>query len=245
MAFHLLNSDYTQHVQGPQTNPVYTALALADVKVAEVLAALDRAGIRQQTTVILTADHGFAKGAKLVLPNVVLRENKLLTAGPAGVVAAKAQALSAGGAAMIYLTDPATIEADRQKAAELLKATEGVADVIDPTRYAEIGFPSPEKNRQAPDLVVVAKDGYAFADYATGDDVVIEPVLGRHKIGHHGFINTNPKMNAVFVAAGRGVRAGASVGVIENVDVAPTIAKLLRVDLPGAQGKALEAVLAR
>jgi len=152
-------------------------------------------------------------------------------------------AIPEGGTALVYLTDPATIEEDRKKVIEVMKATEGMADVIEPARYVELGFPDPAKNRQSPDLVLVGKEGYAFSSIATGEDAVIEPIFGRHALGHHGYINTDPRMNAAFIVAGRGVRVGKKIGVIDNVHVAPTIAKLLGVELPGADGKALGDVL--
>jgi hypothetical protein len=124
-----------------------------------------------------------------------------------------------------------------------MKGVEGVVDVLDPSRYGEIHFPAPQQNRQAPDVVLLAKDGYAFADMATGDDVVIESILGRHKIGHHGYPAADPRMNAAFVAAGRQIRAGGKLGVVDNVDVAPTVAKLLGVEFPRADGKVIEGLL--
>ena len=245
MAYHILNVDGIHHQAGPQTAPGYTALALADTKIRQILDSLDQAGIRDRTTILLTADHGFAKAMKLILPNVVFRQNKLLTAGAtaSAVVAAKAQAIPEGGTALVYLTDPVTADEDRKKVIELMKATEGIADVIEPSRFAEIGFPNPKENPQAPDLILVGKDGYAFANYTTGDATVIEPIPGRHTIGHHGYVNTDPKMNALFVAVGPGIKRGAKVGVIDNIDVAPTAAKLLGVDLPTAQGKPLTEIL--
>src|SRR5207237_6636258 len=103
----------------------------------------------------------------------------------------------------------------------------GVAEILTPDRYAEFGLPNPAKNQQMSDLVLVAKDGYAFSNTAIGDDAVAatSPTLGT--MGHHGFLNTNPKMNAVFIASGRGVKKGATVESVRNIDVAPTVAKLL------------------
>jgi hypothetical protein len=46
-------------------------------------------------------------------------------------------------------------------------------------------------------------------------------------------------MNAVFVAAGAGVRKGVRLGVIKNLDVAPTAAALLGLSLPTADGRVL------
>ena len=54
-----------------------------------------------------------------------------------------------------------------------------------------------------------------------------------------GYVASDPDLDALFIAAGYGVRAGALPATISNIDVAPTIAKLLGVALPSAKGKAL------
>jgi len=71
MLFHLLITDTIQHRYGPQSPAAYTAIALADAHLAQVLRAIDDAGIGEQTTVFVTSDHGFAKPSKLVNPNVI------------------------------------------------------------------------------------------------------------------------------------------------------------------------------
>ena len=93
------------------------------------------------------------------------------------------------------------------------------------------------------DLILVAKPGYAFANNAQGDDYITEVTLAAGNQGHHGYLSTNPKMNAVFVAWGRAIKPGAKLGVVQNIDVAPTIARLLNVELPNAQGKPLTQIL--
>ena len=51
------------------------------------------------------------------------------------------------------------------------------------------------------------------------------------------------RSRAAFVAAGAGVRKDARPGVVDNVNVAPTIARLLGIDLPGVVGKPMDAIL--
>jgi hypothetical protein len=46
-------------------------------------------------------------------------------------------------------------------------------------------------------------------------------------------------MRAIFIASGAGVKPGATLGVIRNLDVAPTIAAWLGVELPDVEGSAL------
>lgn len=243
MTLHLLTTDAVQHRYGPKTPAAYAALALADAHLKEVLRALDEAGIREKTTVIVTADHGFETAGRLILPNVAFNAADLLKAGPAGIVQANAQTISEGGIAMLYLTNPETIDADRAKVLETLKDQIGIAEVLPPEKFATYGLPTPDKNRQAPDLILVAQPLYAFSNTPAADAIIIatDPKLGT--IGHHGYLSTTPTMNAAFIASGRGVKRGTKLGVIENIDVAPTMAKLLGQELPGAEGKVMEGML--
>jgi arylsulfatase A-like enzyme len=53
-------------------------------------------------------------------------------------------------------------------------------------------------------------------------------------------------MGAGFLMAGPGVREGARLDTVSMLDLAPTAARLLAVDLPGAEGTPLvEALAAR
>ena len=50
-------------------------------------------------------------------------------------------------------------------------------------------------------------------------------------------------MNALFIAAGRGIKRAGKIGPVDNVDVAPTIAHLLGQNLAGAEGKVMTEIL--
>jgi hypothetical protein len=49
-------------------------------------------------------------------------------------------------------------------------------------------------------------------------------------------------MNGVFVAWGRRIKPGAKLGVVDNIDVAPTMAAMLAENLPGADGRVLREI---
>jgi hypothetical protein len=193
---------------------------------------------------IVTADHGFETALKIVNPNVAFRKAGLIetTATPT-LLRARAQIVSEGGIAMVYFTNPDTVAADRAKVIELMTNQEGIAEILGPDRFAALGLPDPTKNRQMAEMILVAAEGYAFNNEARGEEVVTEVTLAAGNQGHHGFLSTNPKMNATFVAWGRGIKRGAKVGLINNVDVAPTMAKLLGQSLPGADGRVLIEIL--
>jgi hypothetical protein len=118
---------------------------------------------------------------------------------------------------------------------KLLEGVEGIDQVITADRFASLGLPSPDRDPQMGQFFLTAKTGYAFSG-ATGGPVTAEaPQTG----GSHGYIASDPEMDAIFIASGYGVRREANLNRVANVDVAPTIAELLGVDLPSAKGRPL------
>jgi predicted AlkP superfamily pyrophosphatase or phosphodiesterase len=91
------------------------------------------------------------------------------------------------------------------------------------------------------EIVVAARDGFAFDDATTGE--AVEDVAAGSNPGAHGYLNSDPDLRAIFVASGAGVRRGASLGTIENLDVAPTIAAWLGLEMPGITGRALTGII--
>lgn len=240
LMFHLLNVDAVHHRYGPRTWAGYSAVAYADRCVQDVLDALDAAGIRDQTTVLIVSDHGFITIPKTLQPNVVLRQAGLLTVEGTQVVTADAMIFPEGGIAMLYLTRPDRLQELQAEVIKLFEGQEGIAEILTPDRYEQFGLPQPDEYEQMANLVLVAKSGYGFSAGATGDNFVVESTT---TLGTHGFLHTYEEMQATFIAAGAGIRKGARLGVISNTSVAPTAAHLLGVKLPAATGSVLTEIL--
>jgi hypothetical protein len=66
------------------------------------------------------------------------------------------------------------------------------------------------------------------------EDPVLAPALPR---GDHGFLPENAAMDASFLVVGPGIPANRDLGRIDMRDVAPTLAALLGVPLPSAEGR--------
>lgn len=242
MAFHLLNTDSTHHKYGPETMASFTALAMADRFVGDIVAALKTANLRDKTTIFITADHGFASATNVLQPNVVLREAGLLqTSSLHQIVNARVQCVSEGGSGLIYLNNPATREEDRKKVIELFSNREGVADLIGPDRFEQLGMP-PSGSGGMGDFILRPKLGYAVSGSASGTNFVAE-VTPTMSAGYHGYISEEPLMNAVFVASGRGVKKGVVLEKLRNIDVAPTIARLFGQKIPDPDGRVLTEIL--
>jgi predicted AlkP superfamily pyrophosphatase or phosphodiesterase len=239
LLLHFLMADGMQHRFGPQTPEVYEALGLIDQHIGKLLETLGKTGLRDSTSVLIVADHGFARFDKQVAASAILRKAGLLRTEDGKT---RVQAISEGGTLMVYFRSKKTREADRKKVIELFKNQEGIGQIIGPDEFSKFGYPSPKKNPQMADLVLAAADGYGFS----GLEMVNEPVIPAREggAGSHGYLSTNPKMNAMFIAAGRGIAQHKTIGVIENIDVAPTIAYLLGAKMPNTDGKVLKQILA-
>jgi predicted AlkP superfamily pyrophosphatase or phosphodiesterase len=231
LLFHLLNLDSTHHRYGPGTPAGATGIAFADDRVKEILDALRDAGRLERSTVLVVSDHGFKNVRRVVHPNVALRQNGLIRTVEART-SCDAWVVPEGGTALVYITDPANRTRLAPKVRDILSKVEGVARVIEPSEFGALGLPKPGETGQAPDLVLAAAEGHAFGGAHEGV-AAVDQAAG----GSHGYLNTDPDMEAVFIAWGHGIKKGARLDVVQNVDIAPTIAELLGLRLEGAAGK--------
>jgi predicted AlkP superfamily pyrophosphatase or phosphodiesterase len=232
LLYHLLTTDSMQHQYGARTLGQQTALVLADARVGRLVEACRRAGILATTTFVVVSDHGFKTYKHKIRGNVVLKEHGLSDA---------AWAIAEGGTANVYVTG----QADKAKTIDAIKAAftgvEGVAEVLTPADYPRYGLPSPQVMPRMSDVVIAARDGYAFDAGVTG--LAVETLPEGVNLGAHGYLNTDPDLRAIFVASGAGVKRGAPLGVIRNLDVAPTIAAWLGLRMTNIEGKVLSGIV--
>ncbi len=240
LLYHLLALDSTHHTYGPGTLASTTAMAFLDSQVARLLEALERSGLADSTTVVVLADHGFRTARRTVNLNVALR-NAGLIRGEGAARQVDAWTMPWGGAAGIYLTDRTARATLLPKIEAAVGGVEGLDRVVTGAELTALGLPDPVTSDQAPDLVVAVRDGYDVGRADTGELVVDTDAT---HVGHHGALNTDPSMRALFLAWGRDVKPGVRLGDVRAIDVAPTIAEWLGVTLPTADGASLARALA-
>lgn len=240
LLYHQLNPDAVNHECGPTTTASYTAMAYADRLVGDLLHVVQDSGLSGRTTIVVASDHGFKRVAKVLYPNVLLKRAGYLTAPGAAITHGDVVAKVQGGMAFVYVLDPA-------RKAELLPtlkkqfaAMEGITKVLDGQDGPTLGMPTPQENQAMGDLVLFAKSGYAFKDDVRGEDLVA-PSHGY--LGTHGYLADDTDMDGIFLASGRGIKRGVKLGRIANLDVAPTVARLLGLTIPNAEGRVLKEIL--
>jgi predicted AlkP superfamily pyrophosphatase or phosphodiesterase len=234
LLFHLLTGDDTNHEYGPMSHASLTAFAFLDNRVKQIVDLLERTGLSRNATLVIVSDHGFRTFKHKIHPNVLLRKEGLLTGSP-NHPQGDVWVVPEGGTAMVYVTNRDRREELIPKLRRILTGPEGIDHVYGPDEIASLGLPTRSMSDQAPDLVLTATPDCSFAGEPNGDYLT-----EGNEAGTHGYINTDPKMQAIFLAWGVGIPKGAQLGNITNLDVAPTIAAMLGLDMRQAKGHAIQ-----
>jgi predicted AlkP superfamily pyrophosphatase or phosphodiesterase len=228
MTVHLVSLDHYQHTYGPDTEQSKKALEGLDKDVGDLIAAAKKAD--PTVTVAIVSDHGFAAVHAGVYLNQALTEAGLITLDDKGKLKSwDAISWNAGGSAAIVLAHPDD-EALKAKVAAVLNKlaadpNSGVARWIDKTGIAARGG-SPQAS-----FWVDFKIGYS----GSGSFTIAKTFTLK---GTHGYFPDNKEMRATFMIAGPGIKPK-KLGEIDMRDIAPTLAKILDVPLPKADGKPL------
>jgi len=236
---HFIELDHTQHAYGPQTPEAYWAVSQADQRVKDVVDSVKRSKYADRTTIIVASDHGFRPIEKDIRPNVLFK--KELAEGAAADALPAVKSVAQGGGCMIYILDRSRKAELAAKVRGAFQKMEGVAAVVEQPDFAKYGLAAPEQDKNSPDLWLSAESGYCFTDSVEGEDPIVPRAA---KGGTHGYLPDQADLYGTLVLSGHGIRSGVELGHVRNLDVAPTIARLLKVELPTAEGVVLKAALA-
>ena len=242
MLFHLLNLDSTQHRYGPRTPAAMAAMALLDTQVGTILQAVHDAGIGPRTTVFVVSDHGFKTVKRQIRPNAIFAKEGLLKADGGKVASAQVYSVPEGGSALVYVTVPDESGALLAKAKAVLAGVEGIDRVVEAPEFSKYGLPAPTATGQMGALMLTARDGYAFTADSAEPAVVDAPDGG---LGSHGYVASDPDLQALFIASGRNIKPGVTLDAVSNLNLTPTIARLLDLRMPDATERVLTEIFVK
>jgi predicted AlkP superfamily pyrophosphatase or phosphodiesterase len=232
LAVHLVTVDHFEHEQGRDGDKVRAAIAGVDRAIKSIREAVQKAGIADKTTFIVTGDHGFVDIHASIAPNVLLAKAGLYD--PQKPDNWKAYFHPAGGAAFLQLKD----KNDKQTKEKVLQLLKTLPEAQQKTFII--------KTREEMDAIgadgsaacaLTAKQGYAFNGAGSGD------FIRAAKGGTHGFYPDFREIQTGFIAFGYGIKKGVVIPQMGLVDIAPLISKLLKLDLPAGDGVLLEGLL--
>lgn len=235
--------DDARHRTGLFTDEVKEAVRLTDKWLEQIFFAVEEAGIKDSTDIIVLSDHGHLNVCRSVCPNVFLADKGYITLDDDGkMLSWKAYAVSCGLSAQIYLSDKSDKKL-HDDVYEMLK------DMAEEGLY---GFESVFTAKEVKDKYglsgdfsfVLETDGYSdFNESLTRPAVRVVDIsdyrYGRTNHGHMPEKGPQPPFMAIGPSFKKGV-------VVENGDIlnhAPTFAKVLGITLPETQGVAVDEIL--
>ena len=234
LVIHLVETDYAQHATGPRSIETLQALARIDAHVGAIVRAVDEAGILRETTFVITGDHGFYRVHSEFQPNVVLRREGLLEVDSDGAVT-RWQAVAQR--ASIRLADQNDKDL-AQRVETIFKALaagpyKGLFEVLDRRALDDLGADP------AALLYIEPVEGFAVSEGFKEDEFLV----GTERRGNHGYLPHRSAMHTGLVISGAGVRQGVVMPLARQIDIAPTVARLLGFEMPDTEGKPMVGVL--
>ncbi len=234
LAIHYLELDGAQHRHGPGSVPAKQALEKIDGHLGELFAALEQAGRWESTSILVVSDHGFVEVNRVIKPGVLMRALDLLQADDDAKITSWQAAPWAAGGCLAIVPHPAASSDSRQKVldlVDLLKSNPsyGVGRVYMGSELSQTGGFSRAL------AVLEARPGYFFSAEVQGE--LVSPSDTR---GMHGYGPDLPGLKAAFLAKGPEIKPAHHLKAVRLLDLAPTIARILKVEFSGAQGRVLK-----
>jgi len=238
MLIHLLEADHHQHKNGRSSPGLPAVMSRIDAAVGGIVAAIEKAGLSDRTTFIVTGDHGFGDVDRSLVPNVLLRRAGFIAVADGRVTAWAAMAQNLGGSAAVYInpqSSTGTLDTVQALLEKHSRNADGVRlySIIDKESLVKIGGPA------CAAFCLEAETGYMFSGSWRGDSLVSRSRLK----GNHGYLPTKPDMATGFIICGNGIRKGVVLEQMSLVDIAPTIAVLFGLRPGNMEGRILREVL--
>jgi len=237
LLLHFLDADHQQHLNGPQSAEANHAFELIDRAIGELRRAAQDAGLLDSTTFVIVGDHGFVPVHTSINVNALLASLGYgLFAEDGSFSARDVVATPIGGAAFFSLSsaNKPSLAAKVTTAfrREIQKRYMGLIEFVAREDLDRFGaFPGAL-------FALTTTEGYMFTAAPVPQPLV---PAGSFK-GMHGYLPSMPSMATGFIMSGAGVRKGLQLPLVRMIDVAPTVATLLGVDLETATGFSLPGV---
>ncbi len=221
--------DHEQHGEGPNTPQAHAILKRIDAIVGRLVAAQMTA--HPDTVTAVVSDHGFSKvDTEINLYRAFIDAGLITLDAGDKIKSWEASPWNSGGSSAIMLARP-NDSALRDKVAALLQKLKAdqanrIAAIADPAQIKAMGG-NPEAS------FYVSFEPNAYAGGFKGKDAPLVGPSGSK--GTHGYFPTTPLMRSSFMMMGKGIAKGRNLGEIDMRNIAPTLAKIMRVPLPDAE----------
>ncbi len=234
---HLVDVDTQKHYHGCNSREVKEALLRHDKRLGEVITALKKANIYEESTLILLGDHSQLDTNNIIRLNSLFVKKDLIRVNKNNKVKSyKAITKSCDGSCYVYLKDKSSTEkVHKILLEEMRKKRSGIEKIFTKDETIKLGV---DKDC---DFIIEAKKGYYFIDdiYGKTNEKLSEKVS--KKIKHslnaaHGYLPTKEGCSTFFIAKGETIKEGLVLEQGQLINHGPTIAKIMGLDLGEVDG---------
>jgi predicted AlkP superfamily pyrophosphatase or phosphodiesterase len=232
LLLHLAMVDHWEHEKGPFTPEANDATETADAQIARLISSAKKAGIWQNSVLVVLSDHGFAPISQDLRPGVLLQQKGLITLDAKGRITDwKATEIIDGGSAYIYVKN-ANDDATRAALHNIFDPLAGAqgSGIRRIAWHDEIEAMGGDPNAF---LALEASDGTSFAFGYTG-----ELKTPHTRGGTHGYFPDRPEMRASMIFYGPSIGTG-KIDHARLIDVAATVAPWLGIKFEKGEGAPL------
>src|SRR5215468_546096 len=211
-----------------------------DGLIKKIIDATEGARTAEETTFIVVSDSGASKVEKEFNPNVMLaKKGWLASDGQGRIVSWRAVAQPFGGSAAIFAKDPK----DEEFGHELEAFFKLQADKPDSPIWRIIPRRDATKLGADPrvSLYLDAAPTYAIKAKTTGAPMT-NLTKGEDRTAR-GYAPSRVEMRALFIISGNGIKSGVQVEYARLIDIAPTMARLLGLEMKTARGRVIAEVI--
>jgi predicted AlkP superfamily pyrophosphatase or phosphodiesterase len=239
LLLHLVSFDQAQHKHGPFSAEALAVLERVDELLKRMMDAAERAGIANETAIFIVSDHGFMKVEREFHPNVVLAKKGLLTVGAQGKITSwRASAQTFGGSAAIIVKDPKDEQAVREAEeafTEIFKQPDSpIWRIVSRRDISRLG---------ADPRAAFYIEAAPMTIFSSGNSGAT--ISKSSERGAHGYLPQRSEMRASLMMAGRGIKPGVKLEYARLTDVAPTIVRLLGLEMRAVRGRVMTEVIAQ
>lgn len=233
MTVHFNELDDRSHEHGPFSAAADATLEGIDTMVAELRAAA--LANNPATVIAVVSDHGFVSVEHAINWRIPFVAQHLIDPNSSSW---RVAVWPGDGSAAVMLRDPSDTVLRAKVAAALAQlmkdAPQGSMRVRTGAELQRLnGWPNAA-------FVIDLTPGYVLGDATSGPLVTPKPGGGTH-----GYLPDHPQMRAAFLIEGQSIAAGRDLGTIDMRQIAPTLARILGVQLPAVEARPLDVAAMR
>lgn len=243
LTIHLIELDSERHHSGLYGDEKQSILREMDARIGRLIDATKKAGTYDQTNFVVLGDHGGADFSKIITLNTLFKNEGLLTSESSTTINTwKAYACGCGGSVHIHIHEQVT-ESERQQIETVIDTFCNLPDTCIKHKYTKEDVK--EKYHLDGDFAYVLepKDGFIFRNYIQ-DEVITDrtKIKGAYMLDH-GQEPVHPDLKTMFMAMGPDIASAVQSEAHNIVDVGPTLAKLLNLNMTHVDGQVMSELL--